>query len=159
MIYFLLAGDRVKIGVAKYPVNRVATIQTSCPYRLEVLLILPGSYQEEHDLHHKFRNYRCTGEWFEFGQGIHDYIALNEHNDRKDEYGYTTEEFAGNQQLRTIMKQSHVYAQDLGDAVGVSQQAISRLLKAEETGSITVRSIRRLARALGYTFEYRFKKN
>jgi len=87
MIYFLKANERVKIGYSHDPANRVQTKQTSCPYELEVLMVIDGSEDEEHKLHSKFSNYRRSGEWFEFAEQIKQFINDNSHQDRKYEFG------------------------------------------------------------------------
>ncbi|MBT8303177.1 MAG: GIY-YIG nuclease family protein, partial [Bacteroidia bacterium] len=37
MIYFLKANNRIKIGYANDPTQRIPSIQTSSPFELEVL--------------------------------------------------------------------------------------------------------------------------
>jgi len=70
MIYFIQAVGTpyVKIGYAKRDnvKNRIATLQTGSPHRLELLGTMPGGLQEEYQIHesNKARHYR--GEWFVF---------------------------------------------------------------------------------------------
>jgi hypothetical protein len=58
MIYFLKANNRIKIGYANDPTQRIPSIQTSSPFELEVLLIINGNYDRERELHQKFEAFR-----------------------------------------------------------------------------------------------------
>ena len=61
----------VKIGVTSNIQKRLATLQTGCPWRLEVkaMVYRPDSFQYETWLHDHFDKYRMRpdGEWFDFG--------------------------------------------------------------------------------------------
>lgn len=63
-----------KIGVSNNVGRRLATLQTGCPWRLQVSSIQyrPDAYDEESRLHSRYRKYRIRqdGEWFDFGPGI-----------------------------------------------------------------------------------------
>lgn len=62
----------VKIGVTNNMQKRLQTLQTGCPWRLEVkaMVYRPDSFQFESWLHEHFTEYRMRedGEWFDFGQ-------------------------------------------------------------------------------------------
>jgi len=61
----------VKIGVTNNLKKRLATLQTGCPWRLEVkaMVYRPDSFHYEDWLHKHFnrRRMRPDGEWFDFG--------------------------------------------------------------------------------------------
>lgn len=61
----------VKIGVTNNTKKRLATLQTGCPWKLEVkaMVYRPDSFQYENWLHEHFDRYRMRpdGEWFDFG--------------------------------------------------------------------------------------------
>lgn len=61
----------VKIGVTNNTKKRLATLQTGCPWRIEVkaMVYRPDSFQFEKWLHAHFDRYRMRpdGEWFDFG--------------------------------------------------------------------------------------------
>lgn len=61
----------VKIGVTKDIKKRLGTLQTGCPWRLEVkaMVYRPDSFQYENWLHEHFdrERMRPDGEWFDFG--------------------------------------------------------------------------------------------
>ncbi len=65
MIYFLRAGNTIKIGYAEHDVaGRVKSLQTGNPEKLQLLSVLPGTRQTEADLHRRFARCRVNGEWF-----------------------------------------------------------------------------------------------
>lgn len=65
-VYFVQAepGTPVKIGYAANPTERLSGIQTGNPYRLRILLAVPGSREHEKMLHGHFYASRAIGEWF-----------------------------------------------------------------------------------------------
>jgi Meiotically up-regulated gene 113 len=65
MIRAGLAGD-VKIGVAKDPLKRLGTLQTSSAAMLRLIRVLQGDAGVEKALHRRFSSGRKAGEWFAF---------------------------------------------------------------------------------------------
>lgn len=68
-IYFLVedaddAFDAIKIGVARSPERRLATLQCGNPRRLYIAAVLLGGQATEAALHTLWRKARVTGEWF-----------------------------------------------------------------------------------------------
>jgi Meiotically up-regulated gene 113 len=65
-IYFAQAGDKIKIGSAFDPQERVRTLQTGCPDEIELLWVIPSYHavDDEHIFHKQFDNDRVNGEWF-----------------------------------------------------------------------------------------------
>jgi hypothetical protein len=74
-VYFVRAGNAVKIGFSRNVERRLVDLQISFPSRIELLLALRGSVVTERQLHHKFRSLRLNGEWFKFEGALADYIA------------------------------------------------------------------------------------
>jgi len=72
MIYFIKSENNyVKIGYTKdNPKKRLSAIQGYCPLRLEILLVIPGGFSVEKNLHSKFEKYRIHGEWFNLPKSI-----------------------------------------------------------------------------------------
>lgn len=75
MIYFVVcrAANAVKIGYAtqayhltedRTAFERLHTLQTGCPFELEIAGISEGSKSEEAELHLRFGLQRIRGEWF-----------------------------------------------------------------------------------------------
>lgn len=55
-----------KIGFTKNPLNRLKQVQTGCPYKLEIVLVINGSVKVEKALHRKYKKFKTNGEWFLF---------------------------------------------------------------------------------------------
>jgi len=156
MVYFIKAENKIKIGYAEDPSKRIPSIQTSSPFRLEVLLIIDGDYSVEKKLHSKFQEFRVSGEWFDFTEEIKAFINENLESDRKYEFGFETSEFSGNQQLRRLRQTQNISSQALGEMLNMTRQGVFQSEKREELGSITLNNLKRLGEALGYKLEYRF---
>lgn len=63
-VYFMRAGDSIKIGVAKNPQARLLAVQTSQPHRVELLATAPGGIKQERAYHAMFAKHHIRGEWF-----------------------------------------------------------------------------------------------
>jgi hypothetical protein len=63
-IYFVRAGERVKIGFTQNLKRRLSQLQTFFPYPLELLMSVPGSLLMEQELHRVFSELNITREWF-----------------------------------------------------------------------------------------------
>lgn len=78
MIYFIKAGDFMKIGYTKNDTidKRVASLQTGCPYKIEPVLYIKGTIQDEkaHQDIHLEHHYR--GEWYLYS-GVRDHFLLH----------------------------------------------------------------------------------
>ena len=57
-----------KIGRSKNPTKRLKQLQTGCPDKLRLLLVLENKGHMEKNLHQRLRNFksRRNGEWFDF---------------------------------------------------------------------------------------------
>lgn len=73
-VYFIGAGDRIKIGFSYRPTERLKDLQTSHHMTLELLATMPGSYQTEARLHKKFAHLKQKGEWFVARPELIEYI-------------------------------------------------------------------------------------
>ena len=68
MIYFIQHGKDgpIKIGFTKNrPERRVLELQSGNPFKLTLLHYVDGDTSVEDLLHHRFRNFKIRGEWFE----------------------------------------------------------------------------------------------
>lgn len=63
-IYFVRAGDHVKIGHSNNHQGRLSALQTGHHENLRVVGVVPGSQQDEKKMHKRFAKYRARGEWF-----------------------------------------------------------------------------------------------
>jgi hypothetical protein len=75
IVYFLRAGDFIKIGKATgNPMSRIATLKTGCPFKIDVMAYMPGGIAEERELHKKFSNLKSHGEWFHADPALIEHI-------------------------------------------------------------------------------------
>jgi len=74
-VYFIRAGDTVKIGIAVDPKIRLGTLQVARPDKLELLLVLPGGAKREAKLHARFADYALSGEWFRLEGAVERFVA------------------------------------------------------------------------------------
>lgn len=70
-VYFITIGQpyptHVKIGfTAKNPYDRMASLQTGCPFQMCLLGFVFGTRSMERELHDVLKDERVGGEWFVF---------------------------------------------------------------------------------------------
>lgn len=76
LIYFVSGDDeRVKIGFTKNLGSRLRSLQTVCSRELRVLLTIPGTSDDERELHGHFSADCIRGEWFYLSEPILEFIA------------------------------------------------------------------------------------
>lgn len=75
-VYFLRAGDLIKIGHSQEPRGRLATLRGASPLKLDLLHIEPGPVSKERALHRRFKRLRSHGEWFRAEHDLLAYIDL-----------------------------------------------------------------------------------
>lgn len=78
-VYFIAPSDCsesfVKIGfTAGCVYARCSSLQTGCPFPLNVLTYAVGTIQDEQALHDRFAAYRVHGEWFAFEGSLQGYV-------------------------------------------------------------------------------------
>jgi hypothetical protein len=64
-VYFIQAGDTVKIGTSTDISRRFRTLRTMSPLPIELLGAIPGGRAEEAELHREWAPLRLHGEWFQ----------------------------------------------------------------------------------------------
>jgi len=69
VVYFIRAGEYVKIGIAKDIKSRIAALQTGQPVKIEFCgairnITIEQARRYERKLHEFFKNLRAEGEWF-----------------------------------------------------------------------------------------------
>jgi hypothetical protein len=64
VVYFLEAGDFIKIGFTTSLENRIKALETSSPHEFVVLATMPGTIEDETEIHHRFWSSRQRREWF-----------------------------------------------------------------------------------------------
>ena len=76
VIYFISADDElVKIGHTTNLSARLRSLRTAHPKELSILLVIPGSRDDEQELHQRFAEFRVKREWFKLAEPIGFYIA------------------------------------------------------------------------------------
>lgn len=75
-IYFIkdTKNNTIKIGITGNIKNRMSALQTSSPYKLELIKLIDGDINKEKELHLRFDKYRLSGEWFESSRELLEYI-------------------------------------------------------------------------------------
>lgn len=75
VVYFIRAGESVKIGFSKHAGTRMRQLQRSSPVGLELLLEVAGSPVLERELHQRFMASRTHDEWFRLDGAVARFIA------------------------------------------------------------------------------------
>lgn len=82
-VYFIEAGDYIKIGHSRDPINRLSQIRKRQgvklpdgldPSRARILTVEPGGQSYEKRLHGRFAEHRAAGEWFSKNERLTHYI-------------------------------------------------------------------------------------
>lgn len=73
-IYFIKHGNFIKIGYSENIKKRLKSLQTACPEKLELLFSISGTMETEKRLQRKFKQYNCSGEWFNFDGKLKEFI-------------------------------------------------------------------------------------
>jgi len=63
-VYFIRAGDAIKIGHSTRLTARLKALQTGTHHSLVLLAKAPGAVQLEREYHDRFRRWHIQGEWF-----------------------------------------------------------------------------------------------
>lgn len=75
-VYFIgnLDYKLVKIGFSKDPIERVKSLQTGCPFPIELFHQSRGTREDETKLHKLYTDLRVNGEWFKIAGGIERFL-------------------------------------------------------------------------------------
>lgn len=115
MVYFVKAGDYIKIGYSKNEKafkTRLSSYKTSCPFEVEVLGTLDGGVEEERDIMNYFIKFHTRGEWFNYDESILEYI-LNHYEIPKSNY------------LKPLCETNKVIDDNLNEMLELYKQGIS----------------------------------
>ena len=75
MIYFIRCNEFVKIGRGAMPEERMNTLQTGNPYKIELLGAFDGLDAEERRIHDAFVQFHHHGEWYYLSETIKIFVA------------------------------------------------------------------------------------
>lgn len=67
-------GEFLKVGFATDAMQRVHTLQTSLPVDLEIELILPGTKEQEKEIHALLAEHRERREWFRLEHPVQEFL-------------------------------------------------------------------------------------
>jgi hypothetical protein len=70
VVYFVRAGDAVKIGRTANLASRLRALATGSAASLEVLASVPGGREREAQEHRRWRHLRLRGEWFRADEAL-----------------------------------------------------------------------------------------
>jgi hypothetical protein len=73
-VYFIHAGELVKIGTAKSIKNRMRALQSGCPHPMRLVHFVSGSKTAERKFHKMFSHLRAHLEWFKLDDDLLDYL-------------------------------------------------------------------------------------
>jgi len=73
-VYAIQSGALVKIGWSKDPVRRMAKIASDCPEGAALLGAMPGTRDDEAELHRDLSVLRFRGEWFHFDHRLRELV-------------------------------------------------------------------------------------
>lgn len=73
-VYFVRAGEAIKIGYSVHPIKRMSELQIGNPDPMELLGALRGTFQDEKALHADFSHLEIREEWFRAEEELLDFI-------------------------------------------------------------------------------------
>lgn len=76
MIYFVKAGQFLKIGISENPEKRVRELQIGNPHKLELLGTIPGDEQDETEIHNAFSDHHSHGEWYFYSKPVRTFVKF-----------------------------------------------------------------------------------
>lgn len=83
-LYFIRAGNAVKIGRTRKIWPRLASMQVGNHEQLNCLLVLRGRGQEEKEWHSRFHRHHIRGEWYRWNPKLAKEIAALQRAARDD---------------------------------------------------------------------------
>ena len=75
-VYFLRAGNVVKIGHSTNLRSRFKSLKTGIAEDARVVKALPGGRNREREFHKRFAEYRLRGEWFDLRGALARYLEM-----------------------------------------------------------------------------------
>ena len=139
-VYFIKQGEKIKIGVAFNPEDRMKQISVGNP-DMKLLGYFPGSMDTEKDLHEEFRDFRIGNtEWFVYNdiiinkmnEQIGFFNTENTHNSWKEASKATGLGIGTIQKIKTIEEKASDRDKELLQIGKVSVDAIYKEIKKEE---------------------------
>ena len=154
MVYFVKHTDYVKIGFTNDIRNRLADLQISCPVKLKLLALIEGGLNDEQVHHQRFKHLLSSGEWFSYTQELQEFI------DGLDrtlmwKHGFEHSQSSPIGEIRRCRFEKNLSLEELGNLLGMTKQAVLDMETREVQGRITVLSLSKALKAMGYSYQYR----
>jgi len=73
-VYFLRAGNTVKIGFSRTPKQRLEKLRIDNAFPVFICKLVKGSVATERSFHRRFVEYRIRGEWFDLRGSLAKYL-------------------------------------------------------------------------------------
>jgi DNA-binding XRE family transcriptional regulator len=154
MIYFIRHTEYVKIGFTDDISTRLSDLQVSCPVKLEILGLIEGTLDDEKNHHRMFKHLWCNGEWFSYTEELSEFIqGLNKELLWKHGFGEHEGSVIG--LIKGCRLKKNLTMDELGKLLGVSKQAVMDMEKREVQGRISIGSLEKALRSMGYRCQYR----
>lgn len=157
MVYFVESEGLVKIGSALEPKKRLAILATAIPYDLKLLFVMNGGLREETQLHELFKKSHYRGEWFYLSDEILDYIREQKEGGVSEVYKNESEDMRISR-CRKIREAEGLSVRDVAEKMGLSSSSVWDIEQRETGHSVSISTLGRYGRALGYKLNYYFVK-
>lgn len=76
-VYFLRAGNVVKIGFSTNLIERERSLRTARPENAFICKFVEGAPAKEREFHKRFAEYRLNGEWFDVRGKLAKYLEMH----------------------------------------------------------------------------------
>jgi hypothetical protein len=76
-VYFVYCAGRIKIGFTTNVADRMASLATSSPFPISLLLTIAGDPQDEAALHAAFNHSRANLEWFSLSDDLRAFLEAS----------------------------------------------------------------------------------
>jgi DNA-binding XRE family transcriptional regulator len=154
MIYFVKHTDYVKIGYTGDIRSRLSDLQTSCPVRLKVLALIKGDLNDESTYRERFKHLLSNGEWFCYTQELQEFVeGLDKVLLWK--YGFEHHDSSPIGEIKRCRLEKNLSMEELGELLGISKQAVLDMETREVQGKISIASLLKALKAMGYKYQYR----
>jgi len=155
MIYFIKHTDYLKIGYTYNQIKtRLSQLQVSCPVKLEVLGLIEGTLDDELKYHAMFDHLGSSGKWFKLTKELQEYIErLNK--DLMWKYGFLNNISSVIGLIKECRLEKNWSMEELGEAMGVTKQAVMDMEHRDMKGCITVGALHKALNSMGKKYQHR----
>lgn len=80
-----------KIGYSTNPVKRLNAIQTGCPFKLKMVVVVKGNRSVEKALHKKYKKYKTNGEWFSYKEELKEAVEKIKNSNKNLVLSFSTQ--------------------------------------------------------------------